>query len=126
MDTRSTTRGPLVASLSGVLKNGAGLLLARLELAALELSDARRHALALLGVCALALLAIAFAVGFGAALVVVLSWEALGWKILLILLLLFAVLAALLVRKANAMLAQDKLALPATMQAFQTDREMLL
>ena len=123
----ATTHGPgLFAGLSSLAKNAFGLMVSRVELVALELSEVRNHVLELLVVFALAIMAGWFALAYLTAMIVALSWEALGWKILLILFAAFAVAALLLVMKAKAMLKQGKLALPETMNELKADREMLL
>ncbi len=119
--------GPgLLAGLSSMAKSVSGLLVARVELVALELSEARNHLLELVVVFVLAVLAGAFALAYGTAMIVALSWDTLGWRILLILFLVFAVCAVALAVKARSMLRQDKLGMPETMNEFKADREMLL
>lgn len=125
--TTATSHNPgVVAGLIGLAKNAFGLLVARLELATLELIEVRNHVLALAAVFALAVLAAWFALAYGTALIVALSWETLGWKILLILFLVFLVAAAGLLAKARAMLKENKLAMPETMNELKADRDMLL
>jgi uncharacterized membrane protein YqjE len=128
MDQAETVvHGPgLIGGLTGLAKNVFGLLVSRVELAALELSEVRNHALELMAIFALAVLATWFAIAYGTALIVALAWEAMGWKILLLLFVLFLAVTAALVAKGMAMLRQDKLALPETMKELRHDREMLL
>jgi len=128
MDQPETVvHGPgLIGGLTGLAKNVFGLLVSRVELAALELSEVRNHALELMAIFALAVLATWFAIAYGTALIVALAWEAMGWKILLLMFVLFLAVTAGLVAKAMAMLKQDKLALPETMKELRHDREMLL
>lgn len=116
----------LMAGLAGVAKNGFGLLLSRLELAALELSELRNHALKIALVFALAIVAIWFALAYGTALVVYLSWDALGWKILLIMSLVFVTIAVGLLLYLLSMVRHGKLSLPVTMAELKSDRDMLL
>ncbi len=116
----------VIASLAAVTRNGLGLLLARLELAALELSEVRNNLLKLLVVTALALLAGCFFLAYGSVTIVYLAWEALGWKILLIMTALFGVLMLALAWYARSILLQGKLSLPATMAELKSDRDMLL
>ena len=116
----------LIGSLAGVCRNTARLILSRVELAALELSEVREHLVQLSVVFALALVAGWFAIAFTTATVVYLAWEAIGWKILLILAGAFIIITLWLVMMARGLLKQDKLALPATMAELKADRDMLL
>lgn len=116
----------LIGSLAGVAKNGIRLVLSRIELAALELSEVRNHLVTLSVVFALALVAGWFAIAFSTATLIFLAWEAMGWKILLILAVVFVVLTLALVYYAAGLLKQGKLALPATMAELKADRDMLL
>jgi uncharacterized membrane protein YqjE len=119
--------GPgLISGLTALAKNSFGLLVSRVELAALELSEARNHALELLSVFALAVICGWFALAYATAAIVVLSWASMGWTILLLLSLLFLAVAAGLALKVKAMLGQGKLALPETMNELKNDRDMLL
>jgi uncharacterized membrane protein YqjE len=125
MDKSAASAG-LIGSLAGVARNTFGLMLSRFELAAIELSEVRNHLLQLVVVFAMALVAGLFAIAYGSVLVVYLSWDALGWKILLIMMLAFLVLAAGLGLYARALFRQDKLSMPATMAELKADRDMLL
>jgi len=116
----------LISSLAGVARNTFGLILSRVELASLELSEVRNHLLQLTVIFALAMVAGLFAVAYGTVMVVFLAWDALGWKILLIMTLAFLFCAVGLVLYARALLRQDKLSLPITMAELKADRDMLL
>jgi len=116
----------LIASLGAVTRNAFGLILARVELAAVELADVRNHALRLLVVFALAAMACWFAIAYGTATIVYLAWDALGWKILLIMTAVFGFVTLALGWYAMAMIRQGKLSLPATMAELKSDRDMLL
>lgn len=119
--------GPgLMGGLSGLVKNLFGLLMSRVELAALELAEVRNHLIELVVLFACAILAAWFAIAFGTATIVAAAWEAMGWKILLIMFLVFAVITAALVWKGLSMLKQGKLAFPETMNELKNDRDMLL
>jgi len=115
----------LIASVAG-LANCLHLLLSRLELAALELTEVRDTLLQLSIVFAVALLAAWFAIAFGTATLIYLCWEAIGWKILLVLAIAFAVLAIGLVLWGRSLVRQGKLGLSATMAELKSDRDMLL
>ena len=126
-NSTATVHGPgLMGGLTGLAKNIFGLLVSRVELAALELSEVRNHVLALLAVFALAVVCTLFAVAYGSALIVALAWEAMGWKILLVMFLVFVIVTVLLGLKARSMLKEGKLAFPETMSELKNDREMLL
>jgi uncharacterized membrane protein YqjE len=116
----------LLAGLTGLATNVMGLLFSRLELAALELSELRNRLLKLALVFALAIVAVWFAIFSGTVLVMYLTWESLGWKVLFIMTLCFAVLAAGLLFYACSMARRGKLSLPATMAELKADRDMLL
>jgi uncharacterized membrane protein YqjE len=128
MDNTSTAvHGPgLMAGVAGLAKNVFGLVVSRVELAALELSEVRNHVMALLAVFALAVICGWFAIAYGTAVIVALAWESMGWKILLVLFLVFVAVAAALGFKARAMLKEGKLAFPETMNELKHDRDMLL
>jgi len=126
-NTTPTVHGPgLMGGLTGLAKNVFGLLVSRVELAALELSEVRNHVLALLAIFALAVICSWFAIAYGTAAIVALAWEAMGWKILLIMFLVFIAVTAALAFKAIAMLKEGKLAFPETMNELKNDRDMLL
>ena len=112
--------------ISSLFKSLFGLAVSRVELAALELSEIRNHVIELLAIFAAAVLAVWFAVAFGAMTVVALAWDSMGWTILLIMFAVFALITAVLVTKGLALLKQNKLAFPATMKELKNDREMLL
>ncbi|WP_312440007.1 phage holin family protein [Janthinobacterium sp.] len=123
----SSHQGPgLIASIAGLARNAVGLMLSRLELASIELSEVRNHLLQLVVMFALAMVAGLFAIAYGSVLVVFLAWDSLGWKILLIMTAVFALLAIGLVMYARAMLRQGKLSMPATMAELKADRDMLM
>ena len=126
-NSTAAVHGPgLVGGLTGLAKNIFGLLVSRVELAAIELSEVRNHVIALLAVFALAVLCSWFAIAYGTAMIVALAWEAMGWKILLVMFLVFVAITVFLGFKAKAMLKEGKLAFPETMSELKNDREMLL
>ena len=108
----------LIASLGLVARNAIGLLLNRLELAALELAGVRDHLLKLVLVFALAVLLGGFALVYATVTVVYLAWAAIGW--------LFLLVAIGLILYARAMLKSGQLSLPATMAELKSDRDMLV
>lgn len=116
----------LIASLFGLAKNSLGLVISRLELAALEIAEIGPNLLKLILLFALALTAGWFAIAYWSVLIVLLAWDTWGWKILLLMALFFTVLAAALAWYAMALLKQGKLSLPATMAELRKDRDALL
>ncbi|MDB5761076.1 MAG: hypothetical protein JWQ21_71 [Herminiimonas sp.] len=125
--SRFTDAGPgLIAGLAGMTKNMFGLLISRIELAALELSEVRTSLLRILLICALGIVAAWFAIAYWSVLIVVLAWPSLGWKILLILAAAFTLLAIAIFLYAQSMLNEGKLSMPATMAELRNDRDALL
>jgi uncharacterized membrane protein YqjE len=125
--TETVVQGPgLMGGLTGLAKNLLGLVVSRLELAALELSEVRNHLFELVAIFAMAVLAIWFAIAYGTATIVAAAWETMGWKILLVMFIVFVVITVLLVMKGLALIKQGKLAFPETMKELKNDREMLL
>jgi uncharacterized membrane protein YqjE len=124
-DTVVHTPG-LVGGISSLMKSLFGLVVSRVELAALELSEVRNHLIELMALFGAAILAIWFAIAYGTATIVALAWDEMGWKILLILFVVFLVITGVLVAKGLALLKQNKLSFPATMKELKNDRDMLL
>lgn len=116
----------LMGGISSLAKNLFGLIVSRFELAALELTEVRNHAIELIAIFAMAALATWFALAYGTATIVMLAWDALGWKILLIMFIVFLVITGALVAKGLAMLKQGKLSFPETMKELRNDRDMLM
>ena len=115
-----------MGGITGLAKNLFGLLVSRVELAAIELTEVRNHAIELIIMFAGAALAVFFALAYGSVTIVALAWDAMGWKILLVMFLVFLAIAAALVFKGLSMLKQGKLSFPETMKELQHDRDMLL
>ena len=116
----------LMGGITGLAKNLFGLVVSRVELAALELSEVRNHVIELVVIFAMAALATWFALAYGTATIVALAWEDMGWKILLVMFVVFAVITLILVMKGLSLLKQGKLAFPETMKELRNDRDMLL
>jgi uncharacterized membrane protein YqjE len=114
------------AGISSLFKSLFGLAVSRVELAALELAEIRNHVIELVAIFAVAVLAVWFAIAFGAMTIVALAWESMGWTILLIMFAVFTLITAILVAKGMALIKQNKLGFPATMKELKNDREMLL
>jgi len=116
----------LLGGITGLAKNLFGLVVSRLELAALELSEVRNHVIELVAIFAMAALATWFALAYGTATIVALAWDEMGWKILLVMFVVFAVITLILVLKGLSLLKQGKLAFPETMKELRNDRDMLM
>jgi uncharacterized membrane protein YqjE len=126
-NTETVMHSPgLMGGVSALLRNLFGLVVSRVELAALEMGEVRNHVIELLAIFAVAVMATWFALFYGTATIVALAWDAWGWKILLLMFVVFLLVTAGLVFWGMALLKQGKLALPATMQELRNDREMLL
>lgn len=123
-DTRSASPG-MLSSAAGIAKNALALLLARLELAGIELADARDALFGLLLLTGCGLLAAGFALAFWTALIVVLTWEVMGWSILLLFGVAYTVLAWWFLHRVQTAIRQGKLGLPETMTELKRDREAL-
>lgn len=122
----SAARPGLIAGLGGIAKNMFALLVCRIELAAVELGEVRNNLARFLLVGALGVLALWLGAACWTALLVVLTWESLGWKILLLVAAFYTLLGVAILRHARVMLDQDKLSMPATMAELRSDRDALL
>jgi len=111
--------GTLIAS---VLK----LIGVRLSMAVMELANARDAVLRVLLLGALAVLAAAFALLSLSAMIVALAWDAMGWRILLILFLAYLLLAIGMLWKARSIIASGQIGLPTTLAELEKDRAALL
>ena len=116
----------LVAGMMTIVRNFFGLALNRIELAALEFSEVCTNFLKLFMLLGLGLVAAWFAFAYWSVLVVVLTWNTWGWKILLVLAALFTLLALGMFLYARSMLVQGKLSMPATLSELRKDRDALL
>jgi uncharacterized membrane protein YqjE len=116
----------LMGGITGLAKNLFGLVVSRVELAALELTEVRNHVIELIAIFATAALATWFALAYGTATIVALAWDAMGWKILLIMFLVFAVITVVLIMKGLSLIKAGKLAFPETMKELRNDRDMLM
>jgi uncharacterized membrane protein YqjE len=116
----------LIGGAFGLAKNLLGLIISRLELAALEFSEIGGNLLKIAVLFALALTAGWFAVAYWSVLIVLLAWDSWGWKILLLMALVFTVLTIALALYVSAFLRQGKIALPDTMAELRKDRDALL
>ncbi len=125
MEENQTAATGLTANARMLLTNLLGLVRTRSSLAVLELAEARDAMLQVLFLGAAALLLAGFAVACLSALVVALCWDALGWGILLVLFFVYGGLAALLLRRAQTIVASGRIGLPDTLEELRKDREAL-
>lgn len=116
----------LIGGITSLARNLFGLVVSRVELAALELTEVRNHVVELLVIFACSILATWFALAYGTATIVALAWEGMGWKILLVMFVVFLVVTGILVARGLALLKQDKLSFPETMKELRNDRDMLM
>jgi uncharacterized membrane protein YqjE len=115
----------LLANARALAGSAASLLGARARLAALELGEARDALLQVMLLGAAGVLAAGFALLFLSGLIIVLSWDALGWRVLLLLFFAYALLAALLLQAARKLLMSGVVGLPTTLDELQKDRDSL-
>ncbi len=120
------TRPGLIGGVVELAKNSFGLLMSRIELAALELAEVRTHLLQLVALFALGTIVAFFAIGYWTVLIAYLSWPILGWKILLILAIVCTVIAAGILFYIQSLIRQGRLSMPATMQELRNDHDALL
>ena len=124
---RSHAANPgLTAGLLGLAKNLLGLIISRIELASLEMSEIGANLVRFAVIFVLAAVALWFAIAFWSVLVVMLAWDTWGWKILALLGFVFSVATVGLVYYARSVLMQGKLSLPQTMSELRKDRDALL
>lgn len=116
----------LLEGLGGVVRNMFSLMVGRVELAALELAAVRSNLLKLLLVAAIGIFTAWFAIAYWTLLIVYLSWESLGWKILLIIAAVFTLLTAAIVWYVRSLLTGGGLSMPATLAELGRDRDALL
>ena len=107
-------------------KNLVALFVSRIELAAVELGEFRSNLLKLLLISAFGLIAAWFALVFWSSLLVFLTWDYLGWKILLIIATVFTALAVGMFVQVKAMLKAGRLSMPETLAELRHDRDALL
>jgi uncharacterized membrane protein YqjE len=124
--TTQTSHPNLIDGLAGVGKNALSLIFNRFELAAFELAEARVHLRRLIVVGALAFAALWFAIAYWSVLIVLVNWDALGWKVLAMMAGLFSILAIALACYASVLMRNDKLTMPETSSELRKDRDALL
>jgi uncharacterized membrane protein YqjE len=104
-DAAAASREPGMArGWKGLLADLSALFRNRIELAALEIAEARASLLKALAIVLVAALAIWFAIAFWSVLLVFLAWPVLKWKILLIMAAVFTVGGCAALYRANRIL----------------------
>lgn len=116
----------LIAGVAGLARNGFGLLVSRIELAALELAEVRGNLVRMVLIIAAGMLAAWFAIAYWTVLIVMVSWQSMGWTILLILAAVFSLIAVGVFLYAQSIVRQGKLSMPATMAELRNDRDQLM
>lgn len=116
----------LIGGITGLIKNIYGLLMGRVEIATIELAEIRTNLLKLLVAFSLGVMTVWFAIAYWTALVVYLSWDDLGWKILMIFAIFFTVIALGVFLYIRSHIAKGVLAMPITMEELRNDRDALL
>jgi uncharacterized membrane protein YqjE len=122
----SDDRSGLIGGITGLIKSTYGLLMGRVEIAAIELAEMRTNLLKLFVVFSLGVVAVWFAIAYWTALLVYLSWDELGWKILMLIALFFTVVAVGVFLYIRSHIAKGVLAMPITMEELRNDRDALL
>jgi uncharacterized membrane protein YqjE len=97
----------------------------RFSMAIMEFSEARDAFLRVLLLIAIALILSALALLSISAMIVVLTWDALGWRILLIFFIGYLMLAISVLGIARSIIASGKIGFPVTMAELKKDREVL-
>lgn len=119
------TGSTLLGGVSGLIRNTIGLLMSRVELAAVELAEIRANAGRLVVLTIIGAIVAWFAVAYWSALIVYLSWPSLGWKILLIMALVATVAVIAIFLYIRSMVSQGLFSMPATMEELRNDRDAL-
>lgn len=124
----SSVRPPndgLASNAMTVIKSLLKLAGVRFSMATVEFADARDAFLRVLLLGVFALLALAFAFLSISGVIVVLAWEALGWRILMILFFAYLLLTMILLWRARGIIASGKIGLPVTLTEMKKDRAAL-
>ena len=108
-----------------LIRHAIGLLNARVSLAVIELAEARDAFLLVFVFAVVALVMASLTLIAVSALIVVLLWDVLGWRVILLLALLYAFFTWLCWRAAHGLIAEGRLGLPMTMAELRQDRDAL-
>ena len=118
--------GGLASTAGAVLSSVLKLIGVRLSMAVLGLGAARNAVFRVLLLAALAVLAAAFALLSVSAMIVALAWDALGWRILLVLFLAYLLLSIAMLWRARNIVLSGQIGLPMTLAELKKDREALV
>ena len=116
----------LASSVGTMITSVLKLVGVRLSMAVMELADARDAVLRVLLLGALAVLAAAFALLSLSAMIIALAWDAMGWRILLILFLAYLLLTLGMLWKARSIIASGQIGFPTTLAELEKDRAALV
>jgi uncharacterized membrane protein YqjE len=125
---KSSSRSPsddLSFKVMTVIKSALRLAGVRFSMATIELAEARDTFLRVVLLGMLALITLVFALLSLSGLIVVLAWETLGWRILMILFLAYLLLTLVVLWRARGVIATGKLGLPVTFAEMKKDRAVL-
>ena len=117
--------GGIALNVMTIIKSLLKLVGVRFAMAAMEFSDARDAFARVLLLGAIALLTSAFALLSISGMVVALTWETLGWRIFLMLFLVYLLLTIALLWKVRSIIASGKIGLPVTLAELKKDRAVL-
>jgi uncharacterized membrane protein YqjE len=117
--------GGLVSNAYAILQTVIKLAGVRVSLALMEFSDARDTLFRVLLLGTLALLGLVFALLSISGMIVMLAWETLGWRIFLILFLVYFLMTIALLCKAHSLIASGKIGFPLTLSELKKDRDAL-
>ena len=112
-------------SARSLVRHAIGLLNSRVSLAVLELAEARDAFLLVFVLAVIALVMATLTLMAVSALIVVLLWDVLGWRVIVLLALLYTFFTWLCWRAARRLIAEGRLGLPMTMAELRQDRDAL-
>jgi uncharacterized membrane protein YqjE len=117
--------GGLASNAAAIIGGLLKLLGVRFSMAIMELADARAAFFQVLLLGVIAILTSMFALFSISGMIVVLAWEALGWRIFLILFFAYLLLTISLLWRVCNVIASGKIGLPLTLAELKKDRAVL-
>jgi len=115
-----------MSELLNLVKNIFFIIINRVELATLEFSEVSSHLFKFFLIFIIAIVAFWFAIGFWSSILLILAWEILGWKILLILAVFFTIVAVSAGFYMHNILRRGCTILPITTAEIRKDCDSLL